>query len=248
MQERATIFGAEAERYDRTRPDYPAELVDTLVPRARCRCSTSGAAPASRAGCSRSAAAACSAWRRTPGWRRWRERGGPRSRSRASRTRDARGRQFDLVVSAQAWHWVDPVTGPALARRVLPRGGTLAILWSVPSHPAVDAAFDEIYDRFRLPDGSRCSPPGALAAGAGGFIAGIDAAGGFATPTEAIRSWTQWYTADEWTDLLPTHSDHQLMPPEQLRRLLDAIRAVIDGFGGRIEVTYETHLVTAAAV
>ena len=34
MQERATIFGAEAERYDRTRPDYPAELVDALVPRA----------------------------------------------------------------------------------------------------------------------------------------------------------------------------------------------------------------------
>ena len=38
------------------------------------------------------------------------------------------------------------------------------------------------------------------------------------------------------------------MPPEQLRRLLDAVRAVIDGFGGRIEATYETHLVTAAAV
>ena len=162
---------------------------------------------------------------------------------------DARGRQFDLVVSAQAWHWVDPVTGPSIARRVLPRGGTLAILWSVPSHdPAVDAAFDQVYDRFRLPDGSRCSPPGALAAGAAGFIAGIDAAGGFATPTETTRSWTQWYTADEWNDLLPTHSDHQLMAPEQLRQLLDATGAVIDEFGGHIEVTYETHLVTAAAV
>ena len=72
--------------------------------------------------------------------------------------------------------------------------------------------------------------------------------GGFATPTEATCTWTQWYTADEWNDLLPSHSDHQLMPPEQLRRLLDATRAVIDGFGGRIEVTYASHLVTAEAV
>ncbi len=248
MQERATIFGAEAERYDRTRPEYPAELVDALVPRTPMSVLDVGCGTgiASRLFAQRSCSVlGVEADARMAAVARAR---GTAVEDARFEDWDARGRQFDLVVSAQAWHGVDPVTGPALARRVLPRGGTLAILWSVPSHPAVDAAFDEIYDRFRLPDGSRCSPPGALAAGAGGFIAGIDAAGGFATPTEATRSWTQWYTADEWTDLLPTHSDHQLMPPEQLRRLLDATRAVIDGFGGRIEVTYETHLVTAEAV
>ena len=36
---------------------------------------------------------------------------------------------FDLVVSASAWHWVDPEVGPAKAARVLRPDGVLAVWW-----------------------------------------------------------------------------------------------------------------------
>jgi SAM-dependent methyltransferase len=249
VEQRATVFGAAAARYDRTRPGYPRELIDLLVSRPSMRvldvgCGTGIASRLlTQRGCvvlgveadARMAAVA-------------RERGTEVEVARFEDW-DGGGRLFDVVVSAQAWHWVDHRTGPTIARRVLPRGGALAILWNVPQHdPAVHAAFDPIYDRFRLPDGSRCSPPGALAAGSDWFAAAITAAGGYATPTETTRSWVQPYTTAEWVDLLPTHSDHRLLAPDDLERLLEATAETIDGFGGRIDVTYDAHLVTADAV
>lgn len=38
---------------------------------------------------------------------------------------------LDLVVLAQAWHWVDPVTASAEVARVLRPGGTLGLVWNV---------------------------------------------------------------------------------------------------------------------
>jgi len=249
VEQRATVFGDGAAQYDRTRPGYPPELLDALVTRTPLRVLD--------VGCGTGIAS-----------RQFSERGcvvlgvEPDARmAEIARTRgtevevarfedwDAGERSFDLIVSAQAWHWIDPVRGPASARRILDVDGALAIIWSTPRHaPEVDAAFDGVYDRFRLPDGSRCSPPGALAEGSDRFVAGITAAGGFALPVETTRSWTQTYTAAEWTDLLPTHSDHRLLPAEDLHGLLAAIAAVIDQRGGTIDVTYTTHLVTATAI
>jgi SAM-dependent methyltransferase len=162
---------------------------------------------------------------------------------------DPEGRRFDVVVSAQAWHWIDPVLGAECARTVLHDGGVLAVLWNVPEHePAVHEAFDVVYDRYRLPDGSRCSPPAALAEGTDRFAAGIAAAGGFAPPRHEIGTWIQSYTSAEWVDLLPTHSDHCLMEPAVLDDLLAATAEVIESFGGRIDVTYTTHRLTATTV
>jgi SAM-dependent methyltransferase len=247
MEQRATVCGADAARYDRSRPSYPAGLIDVLVTRPGTRvldvgCGTGIASTLfAERGCevlgvepdARMAAVA-------------RNRG---IEVEVARFEDwiADGRVFDVVVSAQAWHWVDPVVGPTLARRALSRGGTLAIIWNVPRHdPAVQAAFEDLYDRFRLPDGSRCSPPGALAGGSDRFIAGIDTAGGFNAPVETTSSWSLSYTTAEWNDLLPTHSDHRLLPVQHLHGLLEATGTVIDDFGGQIEVTYTTHLITAA--
>ena len=42
---------------------------------------------------------------------------------------DLEPESFDLVVSASAWHWVDPEIGPAKAARVLRPGGHLAVWW-----------------------------------------------------------------------------------------------------------------------
>lgn len=48
---------------------------------------------------------------------------------------DPAGRRFDAVVSGMTWHWVDPVAGAAQAARVLRDQGVLAVFWHAADLP-----------------------------------------------------------------------------------------------------------------
>ena len=116
---RAETFGDYAEQYDRVRPTYPSALVDWVCPANGRRvldvgCGTGKAALLFAArNCAvlgieideRMAAIA--------------ESHGIPVEVSSFETWDAAGRRFDLVVSGQAWHWVDPAVGPTRAADVL---------------------------------------------------------------------------------------------------------------------------------
>src|ERR1700742_1087702 len=69
---------------------------------------------------------------------------------------DPAGRDFDAVVAAMAWHWVDPVAGAAMAAQVLRPGGLFAAFWNAADNPPeINAAFADVYERVL---------PGSLAA------------------------------------------------------------------------------------
>jgi len=58
---------------------------------------------------------------------------------------DPAGRRFDLVMSAQAWHWIDPAVGPKKAASLLSAGGSLALFGNRGQlDPAVQAAMREV--------------------------------------------------------------------------------------------------------
>jgi SAM-dependent methyltransferase len=52
-------------------------------------------------------------------------------------------------------------------------------------------------------------------------------------------------TTAAWLEQLPTHSDHQLLPPERLADLLEAVGAAVDDFGGGFDMTFTTTLACA---
>jgi hypothetical protein len=56
--------------------------------------------------------------------------------------------------------------------------------------------------------------------------------------------WSQKYAAGEYLDLLPTSSDHRLLPPGQRKGLLHELRRAIEMHGGCIEVQYDALLCT----
>jgi hypothetical protein len=63
---------------------------------------------------------------------------------------------------------------------------------------------------------------------------------------ERAYTWTERYDAAAYTELLQTHSDHRLLPPEQLNALLQAVAAAIDEVaGGEFVYPYRTILLTA---
>jgi SAM-dependent methyltransferase len=159
---------------------------------------------------------------------------------------DARGRSFDLVVSAQAWHWVDPFAGALKAASILVMGGVLAPFWNVGTPSAeMLAAFEKVYRDEPDLDGY------SVAATHGGptrYASVADAIAStrlYESPTTGIHPWTRTYTRDEWLDQLPTHSDHRALAPEHLAAVLDKVAGAIDEHGGSFEMSYETVVISA---
>ncbi len=65
---------------------------------------------------------------------------------------DDRGRRFDLLVAASAWHWVDPSIGWRRAHDVLRPGGWMALLGNIvvrrPDEPEVYAETADLHERW----------------------------------------------------------------------------------------------------
>ena len=154
---------------------------------------------------------------------------------------------FDLVVSAQAWHWVDQNIGPTAAAGTLRPGGRLALFSNGYEELSLQDELDAVY-RQQAPQiaaktfvlGRHTSTLRAAHAGP------IEACRRFGPVEERSFQWEHTYTCDEWLDQLPTHSDHRTLPPEVLNRLLRHIRAVIDENGGTLTIGHTTELLFAA--
>jgi SAM-dependent methyltransferase len=249
-REVAESFGADPERYDRTRPSYPDAMVEAIVAASPgpdivdVGIGTGIAARQFQAADCRVLGVEVDA--RMADLAR---RHGLEVEVAAFEAWDPAGRVFDAVVSGQAWHWVDPVAGAAKAAQALRPGGRLAVFWNVfQPPPDVGAAFTAVYRRV-LPD----SPVAAARPGLDGYSVifakaadGIRQAGAFGDPEQWRFDWDRCYTRDEWLDLVPTSGGHSQFPPGKLEELLAGIGAAIDAAGGSFTMRYTAAVVTAA--
>ncbi|MFI7673671.1 class I SAM-dependent methyltransferase [Actinophytocola sp. NPDC049390] len=248
-RELAESFGADAERYDRTRPSYPEAMIQRVVTAAPGRdlvdvgCGTGIATRQFRAaGC---AVLGVEVDERMAGPAR---RGGIDVEVSPFESWDTAGRTFDIVAAGQTWHWVDPVAGAAKAAEALRPGGVLALFWNVAVPPAdLSAAFADVYRRvvpgFPVFDAARQG--GGHSVFVDKATAGLRAVGAFAEPEESRFDWERPYTKEEWLDVVPTSGGHSRFPAETLSELLSGIGAVLDAHGGSFTMTYTTLLLTA---
>jgi SAM-dependent methyltransferase len=253
QREVAEGFGADAGRYDRARPGYPAALADRVV-------AASPGRDVLDAGCGTGIcarlfqAAGCRVLGVDPDPRMAAAARGLGTAAEVARLEDwdPAGRSFDIVTAAQAWHWIDPLAGAAQAARVLRPAGRLAVFWNVFEPPAELAeAFAGVYRRV-LPDGPAVglwSQPalglyrkhmGATAAD------GMRQAGGFSEPEEWLTRWQRPYTRAEWLDLVPTTGGFSRLPDGVQAEVLDGLGAAVDAAGGTFTMGYTTLTVTAA--
>jgi SAM-dependent methyltransferase len=249
----AGSFGIDPERYDRTRPRYPQELVDRIV-------AASPGADMLDVGCGTGIAARQfqAAGLRVLGldidarMAEFANRRGLEVEVARFEDWDAAGRAFDVVIAAQTWHWIDPVAGAAKAAQVLRPHGLLAVFRNDPQlPPELTEAFSDVYRRV-LPDlplnpyrqDSQASPAGGtLSARA---IDGLRQAGGFGEAELWTFDWERTYTRAEWLDELPTTGLLTRLPHGRLQELLDAIGGVLHAtVNSSFSVDYTTSAIAA---
>ena len=256
----AESFGTDPRRYDRTRPGYPAAMVERIVAASPGRdfldvgCGTGISARAfQRAGCTVLGVEV------DPRMADFARRGGLEVEVAAFEEWEPAGRTFDAVISGQSWHWVNPVQGARKAGRALRAGGRLAVFWNVQQPPPdIAHAFSEVYRRV-APDlpifnrrgqendsgPRRPSPRVGYTLLRSKAADGIRHAGAFEDPQQWRFDWEQLYTREQWLEQVPTFGGHSRFPPAKLEELLSGIGAAIDAAGGSFTMRYVAMVVTA---
>jgi SAM-dependent methyltransferase len=153
---------------------------------------------------------------------------------------------FDAVVSANAFHWVDPAVRTHKAARALRAGGALAI---ITNHPVGGrAAFlTEVRDCYKRLDPS--GPVGLRLSAdidTPDYSAELAHSGQFSPAAIRQYEWELAYSTAQYLDMLRTSAVHRALDPAAQADLLDCVEQVInDGHGGRITKRHITELCIA---
>jgi SAM-dependent methyltransferase len=245
QRHRAEVFGSAAEAYDEYRPSYPDALIDDLV----------AAAPRSALdiGCGTGKAGRLLAARGVDvlgveideDMADVARRSGLQVEVGAFETWDPAGRTFDLAVSGQAWHWIDPALGVPKVAALLRPGAELALFWNAVRLDApTRELLREVYARVA---------PGASALGRQlddlddpPYAHDLRASGLFGSVQLRKYPWTKTYSAQEYVRMVSTYSDHLILPAAQRAALADAVTAALDAAGGTVVANYVTLAIVAS--
>lgn len=147
---------------------------------------------------------------------------------------------FDAVVSATAFHWLDPSVRVIKAADALRPGGILATIATHHIHGGDVQFFIDVQECYRGEGIPRRLPTAADIAPDSGEL---EHSGRFEPAIFRRYEWEQPYSAQEYIDLLSTYSDHRALQETARRHLLDCIsRLIVDRYGGRIRKRYLNEL------
>ena len=270
---RGLTFDDAAASYDRFRPRYPRELFDDLA-------ATGGISATSRIleiGCGPGVATEEMMAR---GWsvlgvdpgeqlaRVAREKFGDERFAVEVSTFDdwqVRGRSFDLVLSASAFHWVAPAVRWVKAAEVLVDGGLIALAGNKALAEGSFYDIGEVTRELRVVHGvddERDSPSlddlraivldtgddiGALWEAMSPQGSTVVAGELFAAPEVRLYPWSTTYSTQDALGLIGTYSRYLAMDPHRRLAFFERLGAIIDReYGGELTRHYATVLATAS--
>ena len=130
------------------------------------------------------------------------------------------GEKFDLIISATAFHWVDPKVRYLKASEVIKSKGFLAVFSN--QHVRKDEGFfaesQSLYDKYYAPL-TTSRPTHAT------NFPGVEA---FQDPIKRVYPWTQTYSSEQYIKLLGTYSGHITLPQKNKRLLFEGIVNLIE--------------------
>ncbi|HTP58178.1 MAG TPA: class I SAM-dependent methyltransferase [Spirochaetia bacterium] len=246
------LFDGSALAYDQFRPGYPDAVMNELA-------SLSGLGPGARileVGCGTGQATVALARRGfsldcvDPGRNlvsvaRKKCLSWPRVRFFASRFEEAalEPGAYDLVFSAQAFHWVRPSIRMRKAACLLRAGGSLALLYNFPA-PTDDEAMDRLSRLIQRESGGLLTV-WKYSEEVQRWVREIKGSGLFNDLSVCRHSWRKRYAAAEYAGLFRTYSDFLSLPVALQERVAECITGFIERHGGSICRPYDTLLIHA---
>ena len=145
-------------------------------------------------------------------------------------------KQFDLIYSATAFHWIPREEGLAKVMRLLKPGGMLALFWNHPlpgggEGTAGDVALQRVYNKYgkgrrdTLFDGSSCPA----------YCEALKAAGFTDVRFALFEAWRH-LDGEQYVMLLRSYSDHAKMTPEEQVSLERDMQMKILDLGGNLPI------------
>ncbi|WP_176457829.1 class I SAM-dependent methyltransferase [Rhodococcus sp. 06-1460-1B] len=242
---RGLSFGRVAEEYDRARPGYPAALYTDVLAGGATRVLEAGAGTGKATVALAERGASVVAVEPDSGMAEVIRR---RTENmdvdvRVSRFEDfvCAPSSFDVVVAAQAWHWVDPDRGAAVAARALVPGGSLRLWWNMPGQ--LDGPVWESVRAAYIATEPDAAPLLAHSLGVQSETA-VPRAAGFGPWSTSTYEWVQRYSADEFCAMAATYSSHLILTDTRRQEVLRAVHGAIDSHG-HLDYQYVTQMMTA---
>jgi SAM-dependent methyltransferase len=264
LERQRLSFGSVAELYDRARPSYPERLIDDVVAYAGTAAGAGLNAIEVGAGTGKAtvllAARGVSVLAIEPSdemariaQRRCQD--FPSVTVQRSEFEHARFEPgaFDLLYSAQAWHWIDPQLRYHRARDALARAGALAAFWNRIDWRRCEcvedlaAAYESAGVQYDVYNATYPDPTADVVLERE-WHEQIDAATGFEDAETRSYEWVWSYSADLYLELLGTMSTYLVLEPQRRESLFAEIAAAIERCGGTLDLTYESVLCLARPV
>ncbi len=147
--------------------------------------------------------------------------------------------EFDMIYSATAFHWIPENIGYPKVFRLLKRGGVFARFANHPykdkENEPLDAAIQKVYAEYMAYsvgkteyNEEKCME-----------IVDTIKKYGFIDVSLKLYYRTRTFDAEGYVSLLNTYSDHRALRADQRILFFEAIKDVINSFGGKINV-YDT--------
>jgi len=145
--------------------------------------------------------------------------------------------EFDLVISAQAFHWVPKEIGYAKVARALKANGYLALFWNMYPYPK-GGIYDDLRKVYKEQTPTLATRTGSYEDLLKQREIEIIESGCFGTVEVRKFPWLTRYSTEQYLGLLNTYSDHLRLPEEDRNRLFESVAEVIERHGGFIEKPY----------
>ncbi|MFG1905193.1 class I SAM-dependent methyltransferase [Kribbella sp. NPDC048928] len=239
-------FGEDAELYDRVRPGYPRELFDELARVVGDRPKVLAIGPGTGQA---TAAMVERGWSVTavelgPGLAEVLRRKLPTVEVVVADfdTWQLPVASYDLVISATAFHWLDPATRVQRCADLLRPGGALAVVSTQHVAGGSEQFFADVqscYARFTDdPVGDGPARADDLPDGSGE----LGESGRFGSVECRRYVWEQEYSTAEYLELLSSYSGHRALTTQRRDRLYGCISALMARSGGSITKRYLNQL------
>jgi SAM-dependent methyltransferase len=150
---------------------------------------------------------------------------------------------YDLVFSAEAFHWIEPKVRISKAALLLMERGSFSLLYNYPGK-STDGTMEALKEVIEEESGGKLSSWDYLEE-VGDWKEEIENSRLFFAPKLRRHKWTADYNATSYSGLFRTYSDFLSLPKVVQVRISTRIREVVIKNGGHIRRSYDSVLIHA---